>query len=444
MRKKIRLFSVMFLLLSTLLLLAFGTTAYAAKTTSFKTSDSQSAAQSGWVNEDGKWSYYDLNGSLYINGIFTIENQKFFFDENGVLKAGMNKVNGKLYYFSESGFTPYDGYGAMQSYTGLKTINNSTYFFNSDYSAATGWKTINGSTFYFSSSGKMHIGWLKSGKNIFYFMTSDKKGKTGSLATGWKIINGKSFYFKKSGPAGVKGAAFLGLKKIGKNSFYFQKTGSTGNIGKIKTGWQKSGKYTYYFKPSGKKGSKGLMLKNTIAGTKKRGYAYVDKSGKRITTKAIKLAVKYVKKHTKKSQSKAAKLKACFDYLWKHYTYKRFYVLPDKNTISKNYAEYMLKNKRGNCFCYGATFACIAKVLGYDSRLGMGMIAAAGGGMTPHGWGEVKVNGKWYICDPDMQMNIRSINVYKRTRSNFPYRLTVSKHYKLGFNKAKAVWKKTP
>lgn len=397
----------------------------------------------GWTKRENKWSYIGKDGALYKSGLYSIGDKKYLFDNNGYIRSGFREYKNKTYYFSESGSSPEKGLGARKNYKGWKKIKSDIYYFKNDYSVTEGWKNVSGKMYYFSEKGKLYTGWKKIGKNTFFFKKDGAVAKKGVMQTGWKKIGKKTFYFKKQGKTGNKGSLFTGLKKIGKNSFYFSPKGSFGKKGALKTGWKKVGKYTYFFKTSGKIGKKGKMLKNQIAGSKKRGYGYVDKNGKKIKTKAIDLAVKYVNKHTKKSQSKSKKLKACFDYLWKNYKYKRFYGFPKKTTLTKKYAEFMLKTKKGNCFCYGATFACIARVLGYESRVGVGSIEAVGGGMTPHGWAEIKRNGKWYMADPDMQMNIPSVNVYLKTKSNYPYDFRCKNHYKIKFKKAELVWEKT-
>ena len=391
----------------------------------------------GWNNSNGKWSYTDGESKNYSNGIFTIEGEKYLFDNNGYLCTGIQKNNGKIYYFSEEGDSPYSGLGRLEAYIGWKTLNSDIYYFNADNSISTGWETISGKQYYFSDNGKLQKGWTKIGKNTFYFKNSGKLGEKGKMLTGWRRISKNIFYFSKKGK---KGKLVTGVKKIRKNKFYFKPNGKAGYKGALQTGWKKIGKSKYFLTVSGKTGVKGKMVKNRIAGNKKLGYGFVDSNGKRITTKAITLATKFVLKHTSKNQSKKAKLKTCFDYLWRNYSYKRIYGFPTKSTLSKDYAQYMFTNKHGNCFCYGTTFSCIARVLGYRSRVGTGLIEAAGGGMTPHGWSEVKINGKWYIFDPDMQKNIPGISSYMRTRYNYPYSLICNNHYTLTFKNSKTVW----
>ncbi len=222
------------------------------------------------------------------------------------------------------------------------------------------------------------------------------------MVTGWKTISSKKYYFASNG--------------------------------KMTTGWKSiSGKY-YYFNSSG------VLQTNKIVGSKSNGYYYVDSSGVRVTSDEITYAVEFVMAHSDSSDSAATRLKDCYNYLWKNYPYNRTYETPDASTMSDE-AVAIFKNGYGNCYKYAAAFACIAKVLGYESRVCVGKISARSGGMTPHGWTEVKVNGSWYLCDPDMQMNYPSRNVYLVTESAYPYNHTVTTKYTLTISEGKVTWK---
>jgi hypothetical protein len=273
-----------------------------------------------------------------------------------------------------------------------------------------------------------YSGWEQIDSDI-YFYKSD-----GTKTTGWTKINKKIFHFKSNGKLS------LGLTKIGKKSFYFKKTGALGTKGVLQTGWTKIKKYKYYFKPSGKLGTKGKMITNQIAGSKKSGYAYVNSKGVKITSKPIKLAVKLVNKKTKSSQSKSKKLKACFNYIKKNFAYQRRYGIPNAKTFARE-AEYMLKNKKGNCFCYASSFAYVARVLGYDSRVNQGVITTVAGGPDTHGWTEVKIGKKWYLFDISMHNRLNT-NLYKKLKGEYPHKYKYYNRYVLSFSKNKAIWKK--
>lgn len=201
------------------------------------------------------------------------------------------------------------------------------------------------------------------------------------------------------------------------------------------TGWQKvDGRY-YYMNQAG------VCQTNKIVGNKKSGYYYVDKSGIRITDTTTQYAVKFVRKHTKSSWSAGKKLKKCYEVLSRDYKYKRFYMSghPKAKHLA-GYARYMFKNKKGNCYRYAAAYAYIARVLGYDARVLVGWITSTGGGRTPHGWTEVKIGKKWYICDTNMQIHTKSPYFYYK-KTTHPCRVWVHKRYTLKLSDGKVAWK---
>lgn len=268
----------------------------------------------------------------------------------------------------------------------------------------------------------------KSGKAAVYVKNSRKKGtycmeidgvcfqvgyRDGAVKkyTGW---HQKRYY--------EKGKRYTGWKTAASKRQYLKK-------GAVQTGWVTVGKKKYCFD------KKGVLLKNQIVGGK-----YVDKDGVYVSDKTVRLAVKFVEQHSSSSHSRSARLKECYDYLWRNIPYKRTYGIPGRSDMD-DIAYSMLYHKCGNCFCFASTFAYIARVLGFDSRIVVGEISSIGGGMTPHGWTEVYVNGGWRICDPDMQMNYPRINVYMQREADYPYRHHANRRYRLTAAAGKAVWK---
>lgn len=226
----------------------------------------------------------------------------------------------------------------------------------------------------------------------------------GKLRTGWATVKGKKYYYSK---------------------------------GKLITGWYKISGKTYYFSKAS--ADKGAMYTNRIVGTSKENAYYVDADGVKVTSDEIQYAVNFVNAHTESSWDVGKKLQTCFNYLWKNYSYQRFYETPTASSFS-GYATYMFKNKKGNCYRYASSFACIAKVLGYETRVAVGQISSIYGGMTPHGWTEVKVNGTWYMCDANMQRNYPKISSYMKTDSTYAYRHSCSKRYTLTIKNGKVSW----
>lgn len=221
-----------------------------------------------------------------------------------------------------------------------------------------------------------------------------------------------------------------GKQTKGGKTYYYDAAGNP-----VRNKWVKISHKWYFF------GGDGAMYVNRIAGNKATGYYYVDNSGIRISTKEMNLAVKFVLAHSSAKSSNKKRLKKCFKYYHKHYPYKRFY---DKPKASKmpSYARYALGKKKANCYRYAAGFAYIARVLGYDVRVGIGKVSSnAVGGLSPHGWTEVKVGKTWYLCDASMQNARRGLNCYMRTRKKYPYRLKKKKAYKMTVANGTVRWK---
>lgn len=56
----------------------------------------------GWNDVDGVWKYY--TGSKYITSDWkSIENKRYYFDENGSMMKGFQYINGDQYYFNDDG-----------------------------------------------------------------------------------------------------------------------------------------------------------------------------------------------------------------------------------------------------------------------------------------------------------------------------------------------------
>ncbi len=67
------------------------------------------------------------------------------------------------------------------------------------------------------------------------------------------------------------------------------------------------------------------------------------------------------------------------------------------------FADFGFSKHKGNCFVFAATFCEMARLLGYPCRQMYGQVPAARGGLTPHSWTEVDINGRTYVFDPEFQ-----------------------------------------
>lgn len=122
-----------------------------------------------------------------------------------------------------------------------------------------------------------------------------------------------------------------------------------------------------------------------------------------------------------------AKVWTCYLYLVDNITYNRgmdantgAYSSSDVNTTPKEvlWATDLLNSGQGCCYNYSAAFMFMMRALGYDAHLVTGNVPSYGGGVTPHCWLYVNLNGDRYSFDPDLDMNF----------------------YKRGENEEKSIW----
>ena len=67
------------------------------------------------------------------------------------------------------------------------------------------------------------------------------------------------------------------------------------------------------------------------------------------------------------------------------------------------YADFGFTNNKGNCFVFAATFCEMSRLLGYTTRQMYGQVPYALGGLTPHSWVEIDIDGQTYVFDPEYQ-----------------------------------------
>lgn len=97
--------------------------------------------------------------------------------------GGWKTINGKKYYLDEKG----------NPKTGLQAIGHQIFLFNTDGSMYNGWITLADRTFYFAEDGAMQTGKCIIDGNIYQFLS------TGDFITGWYEKNGKRFYRNEYG-----------------------------------------------------------------------------------------------------------------------------------------------------------------------------------------------------------------------------------------------------
>mgnify|MGYP004633525385 FL=1 len=237
----------------------------------------------------------------------------------------------------------------------------------------------------------------KNGNLISSCISNTKYYHNGVLADGKITVNGQTYNFDK---------------------------------GLFRSGYQKINGKRYYYN------SKGMVVKNTIVGSKREGWYYADKNGVCCESEEMRLAAEYMMTYCK-GNTLDERMKTGFLYMAKNFPYHRTYDHPKKAADLPALAIDLFKNKKGNCFRYAAAFACTARIAGYRSRVVIGDTLG-----SPHGWVEVLVNGKWLICDPDAQLPGYKVPDYTPYMMKKHY-WTLNPHVKceVTIENGKAVWK---
>ena len=213
----------------------------------------------GWNNIDGKRYYFDMKGIVQI-GWKQIENNRYYMNSSGEMQTGWQYIGGKWYYMDDSGkmqtgwqyiggkWYYMDDSGKMQ--TGWRQIGNKWYYMNKSGEMQTGWQYIGGKWYYMDDSGKMQTGW-KQIENKWYYMN-----KSGEMQTGWRQIENKWYYMNKSGEMQI------GWKRIGNKWYYMNESGE------MQIGWQRIEQKWYY-----------LYKNGTMAYNVRIGKYYLGKNG---------------------------------------------------------------------------------------------------------------------------------------------------------------------
>ena len=151
-----------------------------------KVEEKPTTQKQGWVQENGKWFYYDQSnnkqsGWVQVNGAW------YYLAQDGEMKTGWLNQGGSWYYLTDS--------GSMK--TGWQKVNGTWYYLNGSGAMQTGWLNQSGTWYYLNSSGSMQTGWL-SQSGTWYYLT-----ESGSMKTGWYQVSTKWYYSYSSGALAV-------------------------------------------------------------------------------------------------------------------------------------------------------------------------------------------------------------------------------------------------
>lgn len=197
------------------------TTPSSSKQETKPTLPTESKLQTGWVKEDGKWTYYsqtgvkftdtlyegylfDKNGYLLENSWYQMANKWYYANGSGkYLSNQWSQINGKWYAFDQNGAMMANTWkgnyylkssGAMADKEWVYDPNYSSWFYlkSGGHYAEQQWV----GSYYLKSGGYMaHKEWLyDQDYQAWYYLKED-----GVYATGTYTIDGSSHFFKDNG-----------------------------------------------------------------------------------------------------------------------------------------------------------------------------------------------------------------------------------------------------
>lgn len=216
------------------------------------------------------------------------------------------------------------------------------------------------------------------------------------------------------------GAKITGVQKINNNLYYFNPNNNgkkqygngkvniaqgviwiTSNGGALKTGWDGNQWYDV---------NTGVQAVNKIVSINGLNYRF-DGNGNwnnQIDVEIQKLCVNVY-------NQVGRNLRALYDWTYRNIRYATLPIPlnpPAGYSREQNYAIKGLKERQGNCYCYAATFAALARNIGHNIRFVEGGVRRTNGTVGSHGWTVITINGNQYICDPEGQIDFPTVDFY--------------------------------
>lgn len=136
----------------------------------------------GWVQEEGKWTYYKKDGQR-ITGFQSIDGKRYYFGTDGFMQTGWVHTNGYDYYLGTDGVVQ----------TGIQHIDGKIYYFGPLGPVQSGFTHVDGKPYYFDASHESRNGWMKQEFNWYLLQPS------GALQTGDFTYKDKKFSFNQDG-----------------------------------------------------------------------------------------------------------------------------------------------------------------------------------------------------------------------------------------------------
>ena len=346
----------------------------------------------GWAEHHGNRYYYNEKGWM-LYGNQTIDGKKYYFDPvTGVMYKGEKVVSGHWVYFSEVD-------GAMA--VGWTEHHGNRYYYNEKGWMLYGNQTIDGKEYTFDKvTGVLQYGFYEKDGKVYYRDIEGERllgkqiidGKTllfdettGELLTGLRVVDNETYYYVNKAPYVYTGEIYLNG-----HWRYFDET-----TGAMAIGWTEHHGHRYYYN------DKGEMLYGTQNIDGKTYYFDTVTGIERDTLGWVQEGSSWAYYDGGYRKYSVSDLRSAFNWSSSAVAYQSLSGAPAGTSHVAWYGNYGFKNQRGNCYVMAATFCHMARLMGYEAYLVEGSVPMASGGMGPHGWCEIVMNGTTYVCDPD-------------------------------------------
>lgn len=185
--------------------------------------------RTGWIKDNDKWMYFDINTGKQLTGIRDIDGKTYYLKNDGYMFKGTINIDGYEYKFGNDGAL----YSKLKIYpNGWQQFSDGKWAYYENNKRYVGYKKVNGKYYYFDKNGIMQTGWQNINGQKLYFMPD------GALANAWEAVNGKWVYYKD----GKKVSGWIEYKG---NKYYIAADGF------MVTGEYKIGSIIYYFDSNG-------------------------------------------------------------------------------------------------------------------------------------------------------------------------------------------------
>ena len=179
--------------------------------------------RTGWHTVDEETVVYrDYFGRRTV-GWATLEGEKYYFDEQGVLQTGWIETGEERYYLNSKGTV----------YTGWLKSDGQYYYLAQDGKMQTGWLNTEKGRYYLHEDGVMHISWLDTADGRYFFNVD------GTMYTGWLYTQDGTYLLTD------EGTAYTGWYTTPQCRYYMDETG------RVATGFVTVNGTECYFLPSG-------------------------------------------------------------------------------------------------------------------------------------------------------------------------------------------------